>query len=587
LLFHDLRLDLYLLLAKLQRPQIAAPKLIQGLKILVISSNRQFRSHVIVWFLLVAGVILTITGYSIYRSAEVYLIDKFLYRQMMQAETTAAFIDGNLHRGFKSAKSMRTKPYVRFNAALIKTMKADGFSNFIYTVNISKSGDEISYGVIPDIQAQKNKQPLSLSGNKLVTSEGFKRLITDFHKSKLTSKTVLLKDISNVQKYISFASILDSKNTTAGIVIVEVSNHQVSNLKEKLLESMLVTISFLFISLLVASIFFARKITGPFEQLTDAIERLIKNDFNFNLSLSGFGGFTYLAKQFNLMILKLQVSRNELVSTNKAYSRFVPHQVLKLISPTGIKNTALGDCVEKEMTILFCDIRGFTTLSESMPPSENFSFINRYLKVMVPVINKYGGTIDKYMGDGIMALFPNSADHALQAAVGMMETLDKYNEKLRHRNLPTVKIGLGLHTGKMMLGTVGTNSRMDVTVISDTVNAAARIEALTKTFKTPILISEELRIRLDHFDKNNLRFIATCFVQGKSKPVTLYEVFSQDAISIRNEKLNNQNLMIKAWQMYKEGDSERALMLYQRLMEKSPSDKALLALIEVVQTGRL
>ena len=106
-------------------------------------------------------------------------------------------------------------------------------------------------------------------------------------------------------------------------------------------------------------------------------------------------------------------------------------------------------------------------------------------------------------------------------------------------------------------------------------------------FKTPILISEELRIRLDHFDKNNLRFIATCFVQGKSKPVTLYEVFSQDAISIRNEKLNNQNLMIKAWQMYKEGDSERALMLYQRLMEKSPSDKALLALIEVVQTGRL
>lgn len=560
---------------------------LQGLTILAISSNRQFRSHVIVWFLLVAGLILTITGYSIYRSAEVYLIDKFLHRQMMQAETTAAFIDGNIHRGFSSSKSMSTKPYKRYNGALLKTMQADEFASFIYTVNFSKSGKSIHYGVIPDIRQEQQKTPLFLSGSKLVTSESFEKLIREFHQSKQTSKTVLLKDISNVQKYISFAAILDSKSNSAGIVVVEVSNHQVSQLKEKLLESMLVTISLLFISLLVASIFFARKITGPFEQLTDAIERLIKNDFNFNLSLSGFGGFTYLAKQFNLMILKLQVSRNELVSTNKAYSRFVPHQILKLISPTGIKNTALGDCVEKEMTILFCDIRGFTSLSESMPPSENFSFINRYLKIMVPVINKYGGTIDKYMGDGIMALFPNSADHAVQAAVGMMETLDKYNEKLRQRNLPTVKIGLGLHTGKMMLGTVGTSSRMDVTVISDTVNAAARIEALTKTFHSPILISEELRMRLEHFDKKNLRFIATCFVQGKSKPVTLYEVFSQDTISVRKEKLHNQNGMIKAWQHYKKGDDERALMLYQRLMEKSPSDKALLALIEVVQTGRL
>ncbi len=111
---------------------------LQGLTILAISSNRQFRSHVIVWFLLVAGLILTITGYSIYRSAEVYLIDKFLHRQMMQAETTAAFIDGNIHRGFSSSKSMSTKPYKRYNGALLKTMQADEFASFIYTVNFSK-----------------------------------------------------------------------------------------------------------------------------------------------------------------------------------------------------------------------------------------------------------------------------------------------------------------------------------------------------------------------------------------------------------------------------------------------------------------
>jgi class 3 adenylate cyclase len=338
---------------------------------------------------------------------------------------------------------------------------------------------------------------------------------------------------------------------------------------------------------LVASIFFARKITRPFEQLTDAIERLIKNDFSFNLSLSGFAGFTYLAKQFNLMLLKLQVSRNELVSTNKAFSRFVPHQILKLISQNGIKGISLGDCIEKEMTILFCDIRGFTRLSESMPPQENFKFINRYLKIMVPVINKHGGIIDKYMGDGIMALFPNSPDDALEAAVGMMQSLNKYNATLKAKNLPNLEIGLGLHSGNMMLGTVGTSSRMDVTVISDTVNTAARIESLTKTFNTPILISEELRVRLGEFDKRNLRFIATCFVQGKSQQMTLYEVFAQDPISLRNEKLANQTLMIEAWEAYKLGDLDKAISHYQKLMEKNPMDKALLALIEVAQKGRL
>ncbi|MGB0495065.1 MAG: adenylate/guanylate cyclase domain-containing protein, partial [Kangiellaceae bacterium] len=273
--------------------------------------------------------------------------------------------------------------------------------------------------------------------------------------------------------------------------------------------------------------------------------------------------------------------------TNKAYSRFVPHNVLKLISPNGIQTTKLGECIEKEMTILFCDIRGFTRLSESMKPKDSFAFINRYLKIMVPVINKYGGTVDKYIGDGIMALFPSSADNALRAAVGMNSELSKYNKKLQAKGLPTVKIGLGLHTGKMMLGTVGTQSRMDVTVISDTVNAAARIEALTKTFDVSILISEEMRLRLNKFDKRELRFIATCFVQGKAQPMTIYEVFSNDTVSLRNEKLENQQGMIEAWTSYKRGELDKAIGIYQKLMEKTPLDKAQLALIEVVQTGRL
>ncbi len=555
---------------------------------MVLTSERHFRSHVILWFLLVAGFILTITGLSIYHSAESYLVDRFLHQQRMLAQTTASFIDGKSFKQLASTAAMKRPLYKKYERAFILAMEADRFSSYIYSLHLADDDGNYRYAIVPDIRQARNLESSKRkqSGQIFSEEEAFINQLNQFLPQKQNSSAFELVKNDGEVRYISLARILDGINTK-GLILVEISNRQIAELKTNLLKSTLRTIGLLFVFLLLASVFFARKITGPFEKLTDAIERLIKNDFNFNLSLSDFGGFTYLAKQFNLMLLKLQVSRNELVRTNKAYSRFVPHQILKLISPNGIKSTALGDCIEKEMTIMFCDIRGFTRISESMPPEENFKFISRYLQIVVPVINKFGGTVDKYMGDGIMALFPNSPDNALNAAVGMMAALDKYNRTLRARNLPIVEIGVGLHLGKMMLGTVGTTSRMDVTVISDTVNAAARVESLTKTFHTSILISEELRMGLDKFDKRTLRFIATCFVQGKSQPMTIYEVFAQDPASLRKEKLDNQIQMIKAWEYYKDGRNQEALEIYQQLMEKSPLDKSQLALIEVVKKGRL
>jgi len=555
---------------------------------MVLTSERHFRSHVILWFLLVAGLILAISGISIYSSSESYLIERFLHQQRMLAQTTASFIESEQFNRLHSKMAMKSASYKKYEIAFIQAMKADRFSSYIYSLQLPKNDGNYHYAIVPDIHKAANLESSQrlYSGQKFMAQESFIFQLNLFLVQKKNNTSFEIVNQNDDVQFVSVARILNGL-TTEGLVVVEISNRQIAALKANLLKSTLRTIGLLFVFLLAASVFFARKITGPFEKLTDAIERLIKNDFNFNLSLADFGGFTYLAKQFNLMLLKLQVSRNDLVRTNKAYSRFVPHQILKLISPNGIKNTALGDCIEKEMAIMFCDIRGFTRISESMPPQENFKFISRYLQIVVPVINKFGGTVDKYMGDGIMALFPNSPDNALNAAVGMMSALEKYNRTLSAKSLPIVEIGLGLHMGKMMLGTVGTTSRMDVTVISDTVNAAARVESLTKTFHTSILISEELRMGLDKFDKRNLRFIATCFVQGKTQPMTIYEVFAQEPASLRKEKLDNQMQMIKAWKYYKEGQNQESIEIYQQLMEKCPLDKSQFALIEVVKKGRL
>jgi hemerythrin len=172
--------------------------------------------------------------------------------------------------------------------------------------------------------------------------------------------------------------------------------------------------------------------------------------------------------------------RERLSTTTDAYSRFVPREFLHLLGIDDIRKVEVGQQVERKMTILFADIRAFTSLSESMSPQENFNFLNAYLVQMEPVITAHGGFIDKYIGDGIMALFPDSPDAALRCAQAMLQRLDDYNTGRERAGYRPIKVGIGINTGIVILGTIGGASRMDGTVIGDAVNLAARLERLTK-----------------------------------------------------------------------------------------------------------
>jgi len=433
----------------------------------------------------------------------------------------------------------------------------------------------------------KQGNKLHHPGERFLTGLALHKKMLDVMTNDISADNYHVIDNQAENGFYVFSSIKNAASNSSGLLMMQVNNKTISQLKEQAFQAMLVNIGLLVAALMAAAIFFARKITEPVEQLNLAIARLIHNDFNFKLSAKKFGSFSFLANQFNLMLTRIQKSRNELVHLNKSYSRFVPHQLLKQLSHSGVSDITLGDSTERLMTIMFCDIRGFTSLSESMSPTANFKFINRYLSQIAPVINKHGGIIDKYLGDGIMALFPNGADEALQASIEMLEALKVYNKKLVQNKLPIIEVGIGLHSGKTMLGTVGTPSRMDATVISDSVNAAARVEALTKSFCTKILITEETKRQLSQLANYRIRYIASCQIQGKSKPVTLYEVFDNDPLSLQKEKLQNQATMIRAWKAYKNGDTETAVNMYQKLLEKNSNDKSLFALIERCQSGRL
>jgi class 3 adenylate cyclase/HAMP domain-containing protein len=230
-----------------------------------------------------------------------------------------------------------------------------------------------------------------------------------------------------------------------------------------------------------------------------------------------------LAQSFDRMRGAVRKTITDLKQTNLSIERFVPHAFLDMIGKPSIVEVDLGDNVRREMTILFSDIRNFTTLSEAMTPDENFDFINRYLENMGPVIRDNNGFIDKYIGDAIMALFADP-DDAVRAGLAMVETLRRYNDGRRAQGLPPIAIGIGLNTGSLMLGTIGEEHRMDGTVISDAVNLAARVESLTKTYRVGILISQFTHERLADATVYDIRAVDVVTVKGKTHPVALFEV---------------------------------------------------------------
>lgn len=197
----------------------------------------------------------------------------------------------------------------------------------------------------------------------------------------------------------------------------------------------------------------------------------------------------------------------------RASGRFVPNQFLKELGKRSLVDVRLGDQVPRKMSVLVCDIRNFTTLSENMSSHETFAFINNFLGQMEPIIRAHQGFIDKYIGDAIMALFPNKCEDALNAAIEMLQ------------NLPQgIELGIGINTGDLMLGILGGEERIDSSVIGDTVNTAFRVESLTKQYKVPLLITDYTKQALKPTSNYHFSEIGSVNVKGKKQPVLIWQV---------------------------------------------------------------
>ena len=268
----------------------------------------------------------------------------------------------------------------------------------------------------------------------------------------------------------------------------------------------------------------SRLILNPLKNLTEASKRIQKGDYKSRVGIVTSDELGELADSYNDMADSLA----EKEFMRDTFGKVVDPEVRDYLM-SGAGKESLGDTLggeTREVTVLFCEIRSFTAMSEKMAAAEVVSLLNRYFTALGKCITNHHGIINKYIGDAIMAIFgapvasQNSAEDAFAAALDMRKALEKVNKEFEADGLPRLKFGIGIHTGPVFAGTIGAENRMEYTVIGDTVNTASRLESLCKTYATDLLISENAAEKLSK--GNELKFVADAQIRGKTESMKVY-----------------------------------------------------------------
>ena len=251
------------------------------------------------------------------------------------------------------------------------------------------------------------------------------------------------------------------------------------------------------------------------------------------------------------------------------FGQYVPPELVNEMAQNPESINLAGE--NREMTVLFTDIRGFTTIAEGLNPTQLTQMMNEFLTPLTQIIHHNRGTIDKYMGDAIMAFWgaplkdESHAQHALNAAIEMKTALKIINEKFAKKGWPAIKIGIGINTGNMVVGNMGSSFRMAYTIMGDSVNLGSRIEGLTKNYGVDIIVSEYVKAQVPDM---LYRELDTVRVKGKDVAVTIYEPLGKSS-QIDATQLKQLELYAEALISYKRQDWQMAEKQFKQLDESS------------------
>ena len=335
---------------------------------------------------------------------------------------------------------------------------------------------------------------------------------------------------------------------------------------------------------MIMILLFARYLTNPLTTVVGTMQDIITySDMSKRVVVEYHDEIGKLAHTFNLMVGELERAYNQIKSfafkavlaqkrehkIRNIFQKYVPEDVIDQF----FKNPeAMLVGENRVISILFSDIRGFTSISERMMPDDLVSSLNRYFGFMVDIILDRKGVVDKYIGDAIMAFFGAPVKHdddALQsvlAGIEMGEALKNFNKHQREIEKPEFQIGVGINYGVVTVGNIGTEKKMDYTIIGDMVNLASRMEGLTKKYQQPLLITESLYLKVK--DDLPTRLLDTVAVKGKTRGVRIYTVEKR----LVPDQSQMWDLHNRAMDLYYQREFTKAIPLFQSVLQLSPKD---------------
>ena len=326
----------------------------------------------------------------------------------------------------------------------------------------------------------------------------------------------------------------------------------------------------------------ANRMTKAIRRASVTVSKLAEGDLSARIKEKSDDEIGDICRQVNSMAESLGQLFEENKKKEDFYYKFVPEKFRELLGKEKITDLSLGDAESREFTVLFCDIRSFSLNSEMLTAKENFEFVNVVYGIAGPIVRKYGGFIDKYIGDAVMALF-ESAESAILAGEEIYRQIVLDPTTAEQLHVSYIKVGVGIHTGIARIGIVGEEERLSGTVISNSVNISSRLESLTKTYQTAMIITKETLDKIGSPENMNLRYLGMVQVAGVNEVKSLYEVL--DCLPDEQRELRNANKddFREAVRLFHLGDREGSINVFEKMQATGMADSTANMYLEYIK----
>lgn len=461
----------------------------------------------------------TFLGVSLALSIAYYLVLSVLTRQLGESLSASAaagalLIDGDTFASLKEPSQMNSPEYMSVKQSLRRLKNsletADIPLRFIYTMAPTDRPEVWKYVV--DVQPED-----SPDFSPLGATEDFDGgdVIIDAWKRGIPLADTHLKEYPGWGLLLTAAAVIrNSKGQPVGVLGIDAPARAVQELRSNLLLLSIVCLLAAFIVSILVSMPIGSQVTKPITALVAGTEAVAGGDLETRVDIKNRDELGTLGDAFNRMVEGLRM--RDLYK--RQFERYVSHQIADKILEHPEQTFWQGE--RKKATILFADIRGFTSMSEKLPPEQLLSRLNTFLATMIDIVFRYDGTLDKFIGDAVMAVFGapvsfgNDALRAVQAGLAMQEAVSTMEGMWQ--------IGIGISTGEVIVGNIGSEQRLEYSAIGDDVNVASRLEGLNKEYNTKILMSRSTYEDVKNFI--NARLVGEVAIRGKTEILAVYEV---------------------------------------------------------------